>query len=309
MGVMRAFFIYLSHRRELEGLFMKFKPTRNLAMRFVAGETLEDAINVVRELNRKNILGTLDHLGENVASREEAIEAANEYIRILDEIERNGIKSHASLKLTQMGMDISFDFCFDNVRRVIERAARYNNFVRIDMEDSSYTDRTLEIFYRLHEEFGNHVGIVIQAYLYRSEQDIKNLIAIGANVRLCKGAYKEPPEIAFPKKKDVDANYIKLMRMLLDAHDKGVYTAIATHDERIINFAENYVKSNGIPGNTFEFQMLYGIRRDLQFKIAEKNYKMRVYIPYGTEWYPYFMRRLAERPANVLFVLKNLFRG
>ncbi len=309
MGIMRGFFIYLSRRRDLEGLFMKFGPTRNLAMRFVAGEKLEDAIRVVAELNKKKIFGTLDHLGENVNSEEEATRAADEYLRILDEIEKNKIKSHASLKLTQMGLDIDSDFCLDNVRRVVERAARYNNFVRIDMEDSSYTDRTLEIFFKLHEEFGNHVGIVIQAYLYRSEDDIKELIKVGANVRLCKGAYKEPPEVAFPKKKDVDANYIKLMKMLLDAHEKGVHTAIATHDENIINFALNYVKSNSIPEGKYEFQMLYGIRRDLQFKLADKGYTMRVYIPYGTEWYPYFMRRLAERPANVFFVVKNLFKG
>ncbi len=309
MGIMRAFFIYLSHRRDLEGIFMKFAPTRNLAMRFVAGETLDDAIRVVRELNQKNILGTLDHLGENVTSKDEAIAAADEYIRILDEIEKNGVKSHASLKLTQMGLDIDFDFCYQNVRRVIERAASYGNFVRIDMEDSSYTDRTLEIFYKLHDEFNNHVGIVIQAYLYRSEKDIKDLIEIGANVRLCKGAYKEPPEIAFPKKKDVDRNYIKLMEMLLDAHTKGVHTAIATHDEKIIDHAFEYVKKHNIPREKYEFQMLYGIRRDLQLEIAQKGYTMRVYIPYGTEWYPYFMRRLAERPANVFFVVKNIFKG
>lgn len=309
MGIMRSFFIFLSHRRDLEGLCMKFGPTRNLAMRFVAGEKLEDAIRVVAELNEKNILGTLDHLGENVNSREEANQAANEYIRILDEIEKNGIKSHASLKLTQMGLDIDFNFCLNNVRRIVERAAKYSNFVRIDMEDSNYTDKTLDIFFRLHDEFGNHVGIVIQAYLYRSESDIKELIKVGANVRLCKGAYKEPPDIAFPKKKDVDANYIKLMKMLLDAHEKGVHTAIATHDEKIINYAENYVRSNSIPEGKFEFQMLYGIRRDLQYKLANKGYIMRVYIPYGTEWYPYFMRRLAERPANVFFVIKNLMKG
>ncbi len=309
MGLMRGFFIYLSHRRDLEGLFMKFSPTRNLAMRFVAGEKLEDAIRVVAELNKKGIYGTLDHLGENVSSREEAIRAANEYLRILDEIEKSGVKSHASLKLTQMGLDIGFEFCLENVKKIVEKAAKYNNFVRIDMEDSSYTDRTLEIFYKLHEEFGNHVGIVIQAYLYRSENDIKDLIKVGANVRLCKGAYKEPPEVAFPRKKDVDSNYIKLMKMLLDAHEKGVHTAIATHDENIINFAENYVRSNSIPEGKFEFQMLYGIRRDLQFKLAERGHTMRVYIPYGTEWYPYFMRRLAERPANVFFVVKNLLKG
>lgn len=306
---MRTFFIYLSHRRDLEGLFMKFAPTRNLAMRFVAGETLDDAIRVVRELNQRNIFGTLDHLGENVTSREEAIKAADEYIKILDEIQRNGVKSHASLKLTQMGLDIDFDFCYQNVRRVVERAKSYNNFVRIDMEDSTYTDRTLEIFYRLHEEFGNHVGIVIQAYLYRSERDIRNLIDVGANVRLCKGAYKEPPEIAFPRKKDVDKNYIRLMEMLLDAHTNGVHTAIATHDEKIINRAFDYVKKHHIPHESYEFQMLYGIRRDLQVEIAEKGHTMRVYIPYGTEWYPYFMRRLAERPANVFFIVKNIFRG
>jgi len=281
-----------------------------IADRFVAGEKREDAIHVVRELNEKGILATLDHLGENVSNREEAFEARNEYLRLLEDIERENVISHVSIKLTQLGLDIDEELCFDNVKMIVEKAGEYGNFVRIDMESSEYTEKTLKIYKKLRSEF-NNVGIVIQAYLYRSEKDVRELIDIGANVRLCKGAYQEPPDIAFPKKKDVDKNFLHLMDMIFreEAQRKGVYLAIATHDNNLIEWAKRETEKRKIGRDRFEFQMLYGIRRDLQEVLRREGYVMRVYVPYGDHWYPYFMRRLAERPANVFFLVKNIFRG
>lgn len=308
---MRPLFLWLSRNRTAEHIALNFGPARKMARRFVAGETRRDVLEVVRNLNERGMFTSLDFLGENVESREEAEEARDEYLELLDDLNRSGLSSHISIKLTQMGMDIDFDFCYENARAIAERARKYETFMRIDMESSDYTDRTLEIHRRLHEEFKEYVGVVIQAYLRRSEEDMVKLIEMGANVRLCKGAYKEPADIAFPKKRDVDLNFIKLMDMAFseEALRRGFYLAVATHDPKLIEWARKETEKRGIGKDRFEFQMLYGIRRDLQEELVRDGYKMRVYVPYGNSWYPYFMRRLAERPANVFFVLKNLVRG
>lgn len=309
--MMRAVLLRLSQNNTLRSSFSKYRFAQRAARRFIAGEHLEEAIAAVRELNAKRILATLDHLGENTTNEREAIAAADEYLTILDTIAQTKVQSEASLKLTQMGLDISFELCLQNMRRILEQAREYKNFVCIDMESSAYTDRTLDLYERLRRDGFDNAGPVIQSYLRRSERDIARLIEWGVRVRLCKGAYQELPSIAFPSKRDVDANYIKLLEMLFSprAQEKGVYPAIATHDERIIHWAIDYVQKHKISKDRFEFQMLYGIRRDLQLKLAQEGYRVRVYVSYGTHWYPYFMRRLAERPANVLFVLKNLIRG
>ncbi len=306
---MRAMLLKLSQNGVLQSAFSQYRFAQRAARRFIAGERIDEAIAVVRELNAKNILATLDHLGENTTNEREAIAAADEYLKILDAIARTGVQSEISLKLTQMGLDISDELCLQNMRRIVERARQYKNFVCIDMESSAYTDRTLDLYEALRREGFDNIGPVIQAYLRRSERDIEKLIEWGVRVRLCKGAYQEPPEIAFPKKRDVNANYLKLLEKLFRAQEQGVYPAIATHDEKIIRWALQYVQERQIPIDRFEFQMLYGIRRDLQIHLAQAGYRVRVYVSYGTHWYPYFMRRLAERPANVFFVLKNLVRG
>ena len=229
----------------------------------------------------------------------------NEYVRVLDSIEENKLNSNVSVKLTQLGLDVGLDVCYANTRKIVEAALRYNNFVRIDMEDSTKTDGTLEVFRRLRSEFDN-VGIVVQAYLYRTEKDVEDLLKVGARIRLCKGAYKEPPSVAFASKDDVDANYVRLTRLLLTS---GIYHGIATHDENMVTAAREFAEERNISRDRFEFQMLYGIRRDLQETLVQQGYRMRVYVPYGRYWYPYFMRRLAERPANVWFVLRNVIKG
>lgn len=274
------------------------------AKRFVAGEELAEAVPKIKALNEKGIMTTFDHLGENVSSEEMAIKAADAYIELLETIEKEKLNSNISLKLTQMGLDIGDDFCLNNVERIARKAKEMNNFVRIDMEGSKYTQRTLDITYKLFEKYSN-VGVVIQAMLLRSESDIKELIKRGIRVRLCKGAYKEPETIAFKKKEQVNENYVKLMKMLLL---EGNYPAIATHDEKIIEECKRFAEENKIDRSRFEFQMLYGIRRDLQISLAKEGYNMRVYVPYGKEWFPYYYRRLRERKENVFFVLKNLFR-
>lgn len=309
--MMRALLLRLSRNGALQSAFSKYRFAQRAARRFIAGERLEEAIAVVRELNSKNILATLDHLGENTTNEREAMAAADEYLTILDTIAQTKVQSEVSLKLTQMGLDISFELCLQNMRRILERARAHNNFVCIDMESSAYTDRTLDIYERLRRDGFDNVGVVIQSYLRRSARDLERVIEWGAKVRLCKGAYQEPASIAFPSKRDVDAHYLKLLEMLFSprAQEKGVYSAIATHDEKIIRWAIDYVQQRTIPKDRFEFQMLYGIRRDLQLKLAQQGYRMRVYVSYGTHWYPYFMRRLAERPANLLFLVKNLVKG
>jgi proline dehydrogenase len=273
-----------------------------LVSRFVAGVELNEALGNVQKLNSAGLTATLDYLGESVHTAAEAGAAAAQYIALLHGIERIGAQCNASLKLTQMGLDVDRALCVRNVERILAQAAAFNNFVRIDMEGSGYTQATLDIFNELYGRYKN-VGIVIQAYLYRSEADIRALNKLGARVRLCKGAYNEPASVAFPAKADTDNNYVKLMQMLLS---EGNYPGIATHDERMIEATRSYAAKQGIAPDRFEFQMLYGIRRDLQEQLVREGYRMRVYVPYGEEWYPYMVRRMAERPANLLFVLKGL---
>ena len=278
---------------------------RRLATRFVAGETLDDAMAVSRRLNQERITVTLDHLGESVTTLEEACEARDVYLRTMTAIHDSQIQGNVSLKLTQFGLDLSYSRCRDNVEQLVACAAERNEFVRIDMESSEYVDRTLQLVTDLYGQHGN-VGVVIQAYLYRSQQDIEDLCMRRIRVRLCKGAYLEPATVAFPGKKDVDRNYIELMKILLD---RGQYPAIATHDQKMIAATKEYASARNIGRDAFEFQMLYGIRRDLQRQLVAEGYGLRLYVPFGRAWYPYYMRRLAERPANVLFVLRNVLRS
>lgn len=309
MPILRDTFLAMSTNTTVHKAVVGFPLSRRVTRRFVAGETLDEAIQVIRKLNQQNLKVTLDVLGESVNAEPESRVAKDQYLHALDAIAANHVSSNVSVKLTQMGLAIDPELCLDNMRQIVGKAKAIGSFTRIDMEGAAHTQSTLNIYKHLREEFDN-VGIVIQAYLYRSEADMKALLEMGANVRLCKGAYKEPPEIAFPSKKDVDANYVKLAEAYLNAngnHD-GAYLALATHDEKIINWAKEYVAAHGVKNDRFEFQMLYGIRSDLQRKLAADGYTMRVYVPYGSHWYPYFMRRLAERPANVVFLASNLFR-
>jgi proline dehydrogenase len=302
--MVRSVFLFLSRQKQLRS-WMETSPTaRRLATRFVAGETLDDAIVVARKLNQEGITVTLDHLGESVASLDEAAAARDVYLRTLDAIHGKGIQGNVSLKLTQFGLDLSYDDCLANVDRLVRHAAELENFVRVDMESSEYTDRTLALVYDLFARY-RAVGVVIQAYLMRSRADIEKLSANRIRVRLCKGAYLESPTVAFPDKSDVDRSFLQLTELLLE---KGMYPGIATHDEAMIEQVKRFVASHGIARDSFEFQMLYGIRRDLQRKLVAEGFRLRVYVPFGRAWYPYYMRRLAERPANVFFILRNLFR-
>jgi proline dehydrogenase len=277
---------------------------RRLATRFVAGETLDQVVEVGRNLNAEGYSVTLDVLGESVNSAAEAAQARDAYLATLSAMLKGGIGGNVSLKLTQFGLDISTEECLRNVDRLVRQASEQDSFVRIDMESSEYVDRTLDIVRTLHETYKS-VGTVIQAYLYRSRKDVEDLCDRRIRVRLCKGAYLEPASVAFPKKSDVDANYVDLMKLLLD---RGEYPAIATHDEKMIAATKAYATEKKIPTSAFEFQMLYGIRRDLQKQLVAEGYRLRLYVPFGRAWYPYYMRRLAERPANVFFIVKNLFR-
>jgi proline dehydrogenase len=277
---------------------------RRLSTRFVAGETLDEALAVARKLNAEGITVTLDHLGESVTTLAEAADARDVYLRTLDAIHANAIQGNVSLKLTQFGLDISGEQCLANVDQLVRRAAEIGSFIRVDMESSDYTDRTLELVHTLHARHGA-VGVVIQSYLYRSQDDIVRLCAAKIRVRLCKGAYLEPAAVAFPRKSDVDRSYLELTRYLLQ---NGVYPAIASHDEAVIRQTCRFVADRQIPRDGFEFQMLYGIRRDLQRRLVAEGYRVRLYVPFGKAWYPYYMRRLAERPANVFFILRNLLR-
>ena len=276
-----------------------------ITKRFVAGHTLEQELAVCRRLNAENILASLDHLGENVQSLEEAKNSCDTYLEALDQIAALGLKATVSIKLTQFGLDFSTEACRGNVDRLVGRAKAIDSRIEIDMESSEYVDRTLEIVSSLHKKYGS-VRAVIQAYLFRSEKDIGNLNLQGIPVRLCKGAYSEPPAVAFSKKAEVDANFVRLMEGLLE---NGTYPAIASHDENIIQRALAYTRERNLRPERFEFQMLYGIRRDLQRKLVKAGYQLRLYVPYGNAWYPYFMRRLAERPANVVFLVRNLLRS
>lgn len=274
------------------------------AARFVAGETIQQSIHAVRGLNQDGRVATLDHLGEFVFSEAEALESAEMCIQTLDAIAESGVTSNLSLKMTSLGLDISRDLCVSSMRRILDRARMHGNFVRIDMEDYAHCQISLDIYRELRKDYDN-VGIVIQAYLFRTMKDMDDLHKLGANLRLVKGAYKESPQVAFPEKSDVDENYKKMIQKhLLNGH----YTAIASHDEAIIHFTKDFARTNGIPGSQFEFQMLYGICEELQKQLVKEGYRVRIYVPYGVDWFGYFMRRLAERPANVWFVLKNMFK-
>lgn len=301
----KSILLYLSNSPGFKNFLTRFKSFNNVTHRFVAGEELTDAVAAIRQLNQKQIRASFDHLGESISSEAETRAEVQEYTHVLEAIINQALDSNVSVKLTQLGLDISPQLCYQNTRSIIEAAARFGNFVRIDMEDSTKTDATLDVFRRLRGEFDN-VGIVVQSYLYRTEKDIDELLALGARIRLCKGAYKEPESVAFQDKRDVDANYIKLMQKLLVS---GIYHGIATHDEKMIEATRQFAAEKGIKADQYEFQMLYGVRRDLQDKLIAEGYRMRVYVPYGRYWYPYFMRRLAERPANVWFVMKNMMKG
>jgi proline dehydrogenase len=305
--LLRAAFISLSESKSLRSAAEKTWIGQRLSRRFVAGTTIEDALTATQAMNKLGLSVSVDNLGENVTNADEARHSAQLYHQMLDQMSSQGLNANVSLKLTHMGLDVDEAMAYEIASGVVQHAARINNFVRIDMEGSAYTQRTLDFVYRLHSQAENagHVGAVIQSYLFRSEKDVEDLLAQRIRIRLCKGAYKEPPEVAFPKKTDVDANYIKLMKILLKS---GVYHGIATHDENMIRATIEFAQKEKIAPSAFEFQMLYGVRRDLQQKLIKEGWRCRVYIPFGTEWYPYLMRRLAERPANAIFILKNLFR-
>jgi proline dehydrogenase len=306
--VLRALFIYLSESRLLRAMAEKSAIGRRVSSRFVAGTQIGDALRATSAVNQLGQSVSIDNLGENVTNADEARASAARYQQLLDEIARLRLDANISLKLTHMGLDVSESLAHELVSGLVAKAASLRSFVRVDMEGSPYTQRTLDFVHALHRVPENRgvVGTVIQSYLYRSESDVQKLLADGIRIRLCKGAYKEPADIAFQKKSDVDANYVKLMKILLKS---GIYHGLATHDERIINQAKTFARSEGIAPDAFEFQMLYGIRRDLQQQLVREGWRMRVYIPFGTEWHSYFMRRLAERPANVFFVARNLFRA
>ena len=300
----RSLLLPLSEHPGAKAFVLSSKTARQVSGRFVAGEKLADALSAAAALNRAGMTATLDRLGENVHTEAEARDAAAAYLGIFEHIREAGVNSNVSIKLTQLGLDLDSNLCRSSVAEIVRRAERHGNFLRIDMEGSARTERTLRLFREVRDH-SPAVGIVIQSYLYRSDGDVRELLKVGARIRLCKGAYKEPREIAFPQKRQVNENFVKLMRMLLDS---GLYHAIATHDPRMIDATTNYAAQQKIGRDRFEFQMLYGIRRDLQQQLVRDGYRMRIYIPYGTEWFPYFMRRLAERPANVFFVLKNILR-
>jgi proline dehydrogenase len=308
MSVLRSAFIALSHNRPLRRFAERSRLGSRLSSRFVAGMEIADALRAAEAANRLGIHVTLDSLGESVTSAEEAHSAAAVYHELLDAVAAQKLDANISVKLTQMGLTLDPALAEQIAADLTAHAHATGNFVRIDMEDSSLTDVTLDIVRRLHArpELGGAIGIVIQAYLYRSQQDVERLIGEGIRIRLCKGAYKEPAEVAFPKKSDVDTNYVRLSCQLLES---GIYHGLATHDEAMIAEARAYAAQHGIAPSRFEFQMLYGVRRDLQRQLVDEGYNVRVYIPFGREWYPYFMRRLAERPANALFIAKNMLRS
>ncbi|HSE50108.1 MAG TPA: proline dehydrogenase family protein [Terriglobales bacterium] len=281
---------------------------RRMSGRFVAGMQVSDVLTATRAMNDLGMSVSIDNLGENVTNADEARHSAALYHELLEKISEQKLDANVSLKLTHMGLDVDEPLSYSIVTDLVAHAARLGNFVRVDMEGSPYTQRTLDFVHQLHAEPKNKgaVGAVIQSYLFRSEKDVQDLLAEKIRIRLCKGAYKEPPEIAFQKKSDVDANYVTLMKLLLKS---GVYHGIATHDEKMIAATKDFARAEGISSKAFEFQMLHGIRRDLQQELVRDGWRMRVYIPFGSEWYPYFMRRLAERPANVFFIARNIFRS
>jgi proline dehydrogenase len=321
--MLRSFFIHLSKAGWAQRLVTNWSFSWRAASRFIAGVGADDAIRVVRELNARGINATLDHLGEHTSTAEAANNAADDILFILTEIDKAGVKANVSIKLTQIGMGLDEEICTQNLVRILEQVKRSGSFLRIDMEDTPYTDITISLYHAmLDREFtARHVGLVIQAYLFRSEEDTRKLLDEGTRIRLVKGAYNEPPDKAFPKKADTDANYDLLTKIMIDASLKieanalsedgriPPITAIATHDDKRIAFAKQYAEKVGLPRDALEFQMLYGIRRELQEQLVSDGYPVRVYVPYGAQWYPYFMRRLAERPANIWFFISNYFRG
>ncbi len=318
--MLRSFLIYLSKAAWAQNMVMSWKFAWNTASRFVAGTKVDDAIKSIRELNAKNINVTLDHLGEHTSTPEEASEATSDILNTLDEIKNSQVRANVSLKLTQIGLALDENLCAQNLERILSRAREYDNFIRVDMEDTPYTDKTLNILYQMRNKGYKNVGTVLQSYLFRTEADARKLLNDRVPIRLVKGAYQEPADKAFPKKADVDANYDLLAKIMIDAalamespkiSDDGLLPpipALGTHDENRIDFACQYSQKVGFPKDAMEFQMLYGIRRDLQEKLVKDGYLVRVYVPFGTQWYPYFMRSLAERPANVWFFISNFFR-
>jgi proline dehydrogenase len=303
--MLKAILLYLSRQKVIQGFMMNFGVTRRVVDRFVSGEELQDGLNAVKKINSEGAIATLDHLGEEVSEPEEAIAATEVYLNALEQINNNRVDTNVSVKPTQVGLKVDKKLCEENFARIIEKAKKYDSFVRMDMEGSDCTQDTLDVFYNLRKKYDN-LGIVIQTYLYRSEKDVDEILKLGGRIRLCKGAYKEPKEIAFPKKQQVDENFVKLMQKMLLS---GIYHGIATHDEKIIETAKEFAQKNNIPKESFEFQLLYGIRTELQYQLIRQGYNVRIYIPFGRQWYPYFMRRLAERPANLFFFLKNFFRA
>lgn len=319
--MLRSFLINLSKAAWAQDLVTRWGFAWKAASRFIPGTGIEDAIRAVQAMQSKGIYATLDQLGEHTTTPDEANRAADGIIQTLNEIEKAGVCSNVSIKLTQIGMGLDDEVCRANLVRILETARQFHNFVRLDMEDSTYVDQTLALYREMLEQgfSTDTVGLVVQSYLYRTEKDVRELVEKGVHFRLVKGAYRELPDVAYPKKADVDANYDTLVSILIDASlaqkseaspDGRIppVPAIATHDEKRIIFAKAYANKQGLPKNGLEFQMLYGIRRDLQEDLAREGYPVRVYVPFGTHWYPYFMRRLAERPANLWFIISNLFR-
>jgi proline dehydrogenase len=304
--IMRQGLLWLSERQGVFNFVRRNGLARRFASRFVAGESVDEGVAAARELSRRGITASLDLLGESVSAEAEALAARDQYLLMLDRMAASGAEVNVSVKLTQMGFDIAESLCAANMAAILDKAAALGGFVRLDMESSAYTQRTLDFYFaHVYERFGAHCGVVIQSMLRRSEQDVEQLIARKVRVRLCKGAYLEPPAVAFPDKSDVDRSYVRLMERLLA---DGTYPGLATHDEAIITHARDFARREGVPTDRFEFQMLYGVRRDLQERLRQAGYHLRIYIPFGTQWYPYLMRRLAERPANIAFFLGNIMR-
>ena len=304
--MLRSALLYLSEQPQIFKFVRNNRVAKSFANRFVAGETLDSALAAVTRLNKRGITASLDLLGESVHNEAEARASGDAYLSMLDRIHEQRANANVSVKLTAMGLDISEDLCVSIMQRILQRARDYDSFVRIDMESSEYTQRTLDLFeQRLYPTYREHVGIVLQSYLYRTFADVQRAIQLRARVRLCKGAYKEPETVAYPAKKDVDSSYVRALHELML---KGNYPGIATHDEAIIREAKRFAKEKNIPSDRYEFQMLYGVRRDLQDRLVREGYRMRVYVPFGTQWYPYLMRRLAERPANVAFITGNVVK-
>lgn len=319
--MLRSFFIYLSKAAWAQNLITSWGFAWRTASRFIAGIKLEDALRVVRELNAKNINATLDHLGEHTSTPEEAQQAAEDIFATLDALGADPtLRGNVSIKLTQIGLGLDETLCAENLERILARARQNRTFIRIDIEDTPYTDKTINLYYVMREKGYDNVGMAVQSYLYRAEADLRRMMQEATRIRLVKGAYREPPDKAFPKKADVDANYDLLNKILIDTSlavqsvlsEDGrtpPIPAIATHDEKRIAFAKSYAQKVGLPKSGLEFQMLHGIRRDLQEQLVKEGYPVRVYVPFGSHWYPYFMRRLAERPANIWFFISNFFRG